>query len=143
MILLNEGQRPFLEFLRNLTPQALLASTALLLGVRLDFGRVDLSNWFSTLSFFLCVAFACLAFFANMNQYFDALLASVDRFGTLARRLVRLGVTRRWALAISLRAIWRRRPSVFLDLVASYALVNVAWVAIATAALASARSALK
>lgn len=44
MHLLNAGRATFLEFLRNLTPQALILSIAIIAGMKLDFTRINLSN---------------------------------------------------------------------------------------------------
>jgi hypothetical protein len=143
LLLFNQGQRSLLEFLRNLTPQILLASTALLLGVRLDFRRFDPSNWVNTLSFFLCVGLAILAFIANLNQFLDALLDSLDGYGRVARRLRTRGVSPRAAALATMRVLFKQRRTLLLDLLASVAIVNVALLAITVAALSAAKSALR
>lgn len=143
VLLLNQGQRPLLEFLRNLTPQVLLASTALLLWVRLDFRRFDPANWPSTSAFFLCLALLLLAFFANMNQFLDALLESLNPYARVARRLRKRGVGPNAAACGSLRVMLRQRPTLFLDLVVSVAIINIALIAISFAALSAAKAALR
>ncbi|HZY18634.1 MAG TPA: hypothetical protein VFE82_09135 [Ramlibacter sp.] len=143
MLLLNEGRRPLLDFLRNLTPQALLVSTAIVLADDLDFRRVDFGNWFQTGAVFLCAAFALLAFFANMDLFIDGLLDGLASYSRVARRLRRRGVAPRAATLATLRMIFRQRPTLFLDYVATVTLLNVAWVAIALAAISASRAALR
>ena len=126
MLLLNQGQRPLLEFLRNLTPQVLLASTALLLWVRLDFRRVEPTNWPSTLAFFLCLGLLVLAFFSNMNQFLDALLDSLNPYARVARRLRKRGASSKHVAWGALRVMFRQRPTLFLDFVCSVAIINIA-----------------
>ncbi|MDB5956064.1 MAG: hypothetical protein JWP60_2672 [Ramlibacter sp.] len=108
MLLLREGQRPLLEYLRNLTPQILLASTALVLGVRLDFHRFDPANWLATFAFIFCVGLFVLAFFANMNIFLDALLDTLSPYGRVARRLRVRGIPPRQAALASLRVMFAR-----------------------------------
>lgn len=141
MILLNEGQRPLLEFLRNLTPQVLLATMALVLWAHIDFGRVDWSNWLNTGAFFASTGLFVLAFFANMSQLFDALLGALDRYGRLARRLRSSGVSQ--AGWVTLGVMFRQRRTLVLDMIATIAIVEIAWITIAFAAANAARAALR
>lgn len=143
MLLLDGGQRAFLEYLRNLTPQILLASTGLVLGSQLDFHRVDLTNWFTTTAFFLCIGLALLAFFANMNVFLDSLLDGLTTYGRVGRRLRLRGVHSRRATVATLRVMVRQRPTLLLDLVATMTIVNVGLVAVAVAAWNAARAVLK
>ena len=143
MILFNEGQRPLMEFLRNLTPQVLLGSTALLLGIRLDFGKWDLSNWFNTLAFFLCVALTLVAFFVNMNLFLDALINSLDSYSRVARRLRRRGSTPRTAVCGTLKVMFRERRWLWLDFLASVAIVVIGLTAISFAMLNAVKAALR
>lgn len=142
MLLLNEGQRPLLEFLRNLTPQVLLASTGLVMGVRLDFSRFDVPNWFFSSAFFACLALLVLAFLANTNQFLDALLESLDPYACVARRLRRKGVPPNRVACATLSVMSRQRPTVFLDLIFSVAIINIALIAVTVAAANAARTAL-
>ena len=90
MHVLGVGRQAFLEFLRNLTPQALLLAFALTLWIQLDFGHFDLSNWANTLTFFLCTATWILAVLANVVQFMEtysaAALAPIDQRMVKARR---------------------------------------------------------
>ncbi len=143
MLLLNQGQRPILEFLRNLTPQVLLASIALLLWAQLDFGRFDWGNWLLTLAFFLSAALAVLAFLLNMNQFIDSLLDTLEPYQRVARRLRRKNVSARKASFGTLRVMFRKQPSLLADFIASVAIIEVSLLVVVFAALNAARAALR
>jgi hypothetical protein len=143
VLLLNQGQRPILEFLRNLTPQVLLASIALLLWAQLDFGRFDWGNWLLTLAFFLSAALAVLAFLLNMNQFIDSLLDTLEPYQRVARRLRRKNVSARKASFGTLRVMFRKQPSLLADFIASVAIIEVSLLVVVFAALNAARAALR
>ncbi|MGX5664165.1 hypothetical protein [Diaphorobacter nitroreducens] len=143
MLIFNEGQRPLLEFLRNLTPQVLLATTALLLWAHLDFKRIDLSNWPSTAAFFLCVGLLCLAVIANLNQFLDAILNNLGVYARFARRERTRGVHPRRAMLRTLKVMLRHRPTLLLDFLGTVAVVNIGLLTIAVAALNAAKAALR
>lgn len=69
MYILDEGRAAFLDFLRNLTPQVLLLSLALVIGTKLDFDKVDVGNWLHTLTFLSIVITAVLAGCANTTLF--------------------------------------------------------------------------
>ena len=69
MYLLTDGRGPFLDFLRNLTPQALLLSLAFISGSKLDLSTFDLSNWAATFVFVMFLVMAVLAGFANASLF--------------------------------------------------------------------------
>jgi hypothetical protein len=61
-----------LEYLRNLTPQILLFSAAIFTGTRLDFTRIELSNWLSTLIFIALLLTFFTAVIANAYIFIEA-----------------------------------------------------------------------
>lgn len=114
MHLLGNGRQPFLEFLRNLTPQALLLTLTISLWTQLDFGRFDISNWLTTLAFYSCIVTWILAVIANMQQFIEAysplalapfeqrMAKGVRRLPNIqarARFLARSVIRFRWAVA--------------------------------------------
>lgn len=117
MKILGEARAPFLEFLRNLTPQVLLLVVVLPMWAQLDFHTLDPSNWLATLAFFACVATLVLAVFANTMQfvdgYADIALKEIDKKMTAAKPrlpkvsqrlgfLWRLGKRSKWNLIFHL-----------------------------------------
>lgn len=90
MHLLGVGRQAFLEFLRNLTPQALILAFGLNLWSQLDFHQFDIRNWGKTLAFNICATTWILAVIANMIQfvsnYYSAAFPTIDVRMTKARR---------------------------------------------------------
>lgn len=68
----------FLEFLRNLTPQVLLLSIALVYATNLDLNRFDFSNFKGTLPFILVMAVFLSAAVANMLNFVENSIVSLD-----------------------------------------------------------------
>ncbi|MBD9407237.1 hypothetical protein IB236_17990 [Acidovorax sp. ACV02] len=143
LIFKKEGQRALLEFLRNLTPQVLLATTALLLWIHLDFKRFDLSNWPSTVAFFSCVGVFWLAFLANLNQFVDALLDNLTVYARFARRERVRGVHRWRAVFRTLRTMFTHRRMLFADFLGTVVIANIGLLTVTISALNALRAALR
>lgn len=92
MYVLDEGRKPFLEFLRNLTPQVALLSLALFIGTRLDFDTLDWSNWAVTGFFFSMVVLVVLSIAANAINFSIDYCRSLEVLDKAVKQ--RLGVRR-------------------------------------------------
>ncbi len=142
MSLFDHSRKPLLEFLRNLTPQVLLGSTARVLYERLDFRHWDISNWIPTLAFWGATAIALLAFVANQSllteslmDYYDSRSAAV----TSVRRLYRRTGSH-WKAALGM---FKREPTVVLVLALILAISQVAWFVVVYAVASAARNAFR
>ena len=62
----------FLDYLRNLTPQILLFSTAVFMGTRLDFNKIDLSNWLMSLVFLSALVLFIASLLANAYVFTES-----------------------------------------------------------------------
>jgi hypothetical protein len=62
---------PYLNFLRNLTPQAFLASMAWALAARINFTRIDFSGLRETLGFYILLISFSAATYANTTRFWD------------------------------------------------------------------------
>lgn len=112
MHIFEKGRPAFLEFLRNLTPQILLLSFALVAYSRIDIGRWDPSNWGPTLVFYSFAIAWLLALVASAIQFTEAFCTSFEplnvraikaerRVNSLKNRsvlLVRSAIRLRWQL---------------------------------------------
>lgn len=67
------ARAPFLNFLRNLTPQILLASLAWLLALKLDFTRLDITNYAPMLGFYIFLALFLYSVYANTSLFLEEL----------------------------------------------------------------------
>lgn len=68
-----EFRRAFLEFLRNLTPQILFLTVALVIGteVNLHDFQPNVAGIKNVVSYFLCLAVLLAAYYANTTSFFD------------------------------------------------------------------------
>ncbi|WP_374538204.1 hypothetical protein [Chitinimonas taiwanensis] len=72
VVILNDGRKAFLEYLRNLTSISLLLAFALFSALKLDFTRVDASNaHFTILTGALFISWV-IAFTANLTLFYEA-----------------------------------------------------------------------
>lgn len=143
MHILGAGRGAFLEFLRNLTPSVLMASIALLLWSRLDFTRVDLSNWATTLAFFVCTLTTVLSFFANISAFMDNAFGPSLGLERAIRRLRRRGHSTPTLLRALVAMTYRGRPLVFLEAVLVMLVVYAALFVGVISAISAATTALR
>ena len=66
---LKSSRVPYLNFLRNLTPQILLLSVAWRLASKLNFDEIDISNWVPTFGFYLFVVLAFYSAYASSSLF--------------------------------------------------------------------------
>ncbi len=78
--ILNRGREPFLNYLRNLTPQVVLLYAALMLSTKMDFNRVDLSNWEITSAFFLLIGAFMAAAWINASNLLRSYSGRFERW---------------------------------------------------------------
>lgn len=112
MKILGQARLPFLEFLRNLTPQVLLLAVVLPFWLQLDFTTFDASNWAATLMFFACATTLFLAVVANTLQfvdgYIDVALEEIDRRMAAAKpKLPQLSQRLAYLWRLSKRSKWK------------------------------------
>lgn len=83
---------PFLEFLRNLTPQILLLSIAIIMGAKLDLTKFDLSNTWSTMLFITVIGTFFAAAIANMFMFIEGSCRSIEEIDEKSKRLQSDGI---------------------------------------------------
>jgi hypothetical protein len=141
--LLNGGRRAYLEFIRNLTPQAVLCSFVLLLGSKLGF-HYEPDNTILTFLFIIILGAFVVAVHANSTLFYENGFSNWKRWlsktdGLLKIRRVSLG--RR--IIAKLIAIWRNRLIEFLEVTVALYFVQVALVIVIFFAMQSASVILK
>jgi hypothetical protein len=115
-----------------------MASIALLLWSRLDFTRVDLSNWATTLAFF-----TVLSFFANISAFMDNAFGPSLGLERAIRRLRRRGHSTPTLLRALVAMTYRGRPLVFLEAVLVMLVVYAALFVGVISAISAATTALR
>ncbi len=94
--ILNRGREPFLTYLRNITPQVLLIYAALMLSTKMDFGRLDLSNWVMTVECFILFGAFAAAFGINASNLLRSFSSRFERWRRRVGALLdRNGITDR------------------------------------------------
>lgn len=109
--ILNGGREAYQNFLRNLTPQVLLLSSAFLLWTKLDFKRFDLDNWQATSAFFILFAAFVGAAWINSSNFYINFTARFENWQLkLGKKLDRHGITGwRRRSAARLYAVWKKK----------------------------------
>jgi len=143
MHIFKDGRAPFLEFLRNLTPQAVVLSFALIAGHRLQLSCCDPGNVKLTL---LWVCFSLIWFvsvWANSSLFIEKYLVSVKRIDDEAKRLSNGGVKGFRNLRALLTFAWRHERLIFLEAVFVFAVVEFGLVVVSLSGISSATAILK
>ena len=129
---LGDGRKPFLEFLRNLTPQILFLTLSLIVGAKLDLTkfRLDAAGVGNALPFFMCILIFFGAAIANMSMFIDAALTSNEKLDSAVAAIKMKGLKSfhlTWAL---LRAAWKHNKAAFFQLTLSMLIAEFAFVAV-------------
>jgi hypothetical protein len=74
---LQHARGPYLNFLRNLTPQVLIASLAWVLASKLNFAKFDLANFVPTFGFFAFLLLFGYAAYSNISLFLSDLFPSL------------------------------------------------------------------
>lgn len=125
MHIFKEGRAPFLEFLRNLTPQALLLSFAMVAGYRLELTCCYPENTQQTLVSIFLLAIWLTAVWANSSLFIEKYLVAVDRIHPISRLLIRRGVTGLRHLCALLCYAWRKERMVFVEAIVVFLVVEL------------------
>lgn len=114
--LLNDGRNYYLEFLRNLTPQVMLFTIALLGMHKLDINRIDFGNfWATAITFFFLGSFI-LAFYANSTLFYENCFSDLRKWRSdLNKQLTEKNITGYKRLVAKLQAAWNERFIEYLE----------------------------
>ena len=129
-MLLTTGKGAFLEFLRNLTPQILLFSIAIVMATKLDLKRFDLSNTWGTLPFLMVIGVFLCAAIANMLMFFEKSCESLDWVNDESKRLHNDGIKGWMHIKALARLLIARNKALFLELLIAGLVVQVGFAAV-------------
>ena len=121
---------PFLEFLRNLTPQILLLSIAIIMGTKLDFTKFDLSNTWNTMPFILVVGTFFAAAIANMSMFIEGSCRSIEEIDEQSKRLHSEGVKGLAHLKKLGTLLFKKSKVLFFEVVVALLIVQVGFLAV-------------
>lgn len=121
---------PFLEFLRNLTPQILLFSIAIVMSTKLDLSRFDFSNTWNTLPFILVMATFFAAVMANMFMFIEGSCRSISDIDEESKRLHAEGVKGPAHLKKLGAMLFKKNKKLFFEMLVALFIVQVGFLAV-------------
>lgn len=68
---LSDGRKYYLEYLRNLTPQVILFTFAILVGAKINGATLDYKSAFSAFMFISFMILFAIAFYANTTTFYE------------------------------------------------------------------------
>lgn len=143
MFLLNGGRAPLLDFLRNLTPQAVLLSFVFVAGSRLDFGTWDISNAPATLIFYSLLATCVMAAWANCTLFIEKSVVTSERIERGLRLLDRRKPTNLKRSRAASILTWRYKKLFYIELIVLVLILEVGLTIVFVTAISSALAFLK
>lgn len=127
-----ETRRAFLEFLRNLTPQILFLTIALISSSNLELNKFDLSaaGLWRTLPFALCIFVFLGSAMANVGIFIDSAVTSSPELDERTEEIRSTDVSswkRTWLLIC---AAWKHNKSAFFQIILAMVICEVAFVVV-------------
>jgi hypothetical protein len=138
MMIFGYARGPFLEFLRNLTPQILLFSIAIIMGTKLDLMKFDLSNTWSTMLFITFMGTFFAAAIANMFMFIEGACRSIEEIDEKSKRLHSDGIT---GLAYTKELgvqLFKKSKVLFIELAVVMLIVQVGFLAVTISSIQAA-----
>jgi len=80
LVLLGDGRCHYLEFLRNLAAQILILAICWVMAKQMDFTEFDFSNTIPTVTFYILLALAAIAYYANASLLYESCFKKTNRW---------------------------------------------------------------
>ncbi len=114
--LLNKGKGHYLDYLRNLAPQALLLSFVFVTGSKLNFCVIDFSNCLQTSLFYVLLLGFLIAAYANITNFLDKGFRGLVTWNRRVKTLIdKKGMKRSKQLFVFYWAIFSRKHVEFIE----------------------------
>lgn len=121
---------PFLEFLRNLTPQILLLSIAIIMGTKFDLTKFDLGNTWNTMPFILVMGTFFAAAIANMFMFIEGSCRSIEEIDEQSKRLHSEGIKGLAHLKELGVLLFKKSKVLFFEVAVALLIVQVGFLAV-------------
>ncbi|MBR0566902.1 hypothetical protein J5J83_12335 [Azoarcus sp. L1K30] len=127
-----EGRKAFLEFLRNLTPQIVFLTLALIWGTKLDLTKFDLSfsGIWNMLPFAMCLFVFFGAAIANLGIFVDASITSTPALDEKKKEIKASSAKALKKTWLLICAAWKHNKVSVLNLFLVMAICEIALVAV-------------
>lgn len=134
----------FLEFLRNLTPQVLFLTVALITGSQLDLGhfQFDGQGIKNAVPYLLSIAVFMAALVANTTLFIEKAVSSSDPLDVELIRIRATPIKRRQKIFRAIAASWIHNRTAFIEIVMAAIFVQAGFVVVALMAIRTAITAL-
>lgn len=129
---------PFLEFLRNLTPQILLFSIAIIMGSKLDLNKFDPYNIWNTLPFVFIMATFLAAAIANMFKFMEGSCRSISDIDEESKRLHKEGIKGMKHLLHLGAMLFKKSRLLFFEVAVAMLVIQVGFLAVFIASIQAA-----
>jgi hypothetical protein len=143
MQIFKNGRDAYLDFLRNLTPQAVIFSIALISGYGLEPTCCYPENLMKTMVFFVFLSMGMAAVWVNSSRFIEKYLVSADILNKVARRLQKNGVKGFRNLRGVLKYSWRKERIIFVEVVVVFVIIEFGLVIVIFSAINAATTMFK
>jgi len=143
MQIFKNGRAAYLEFLRNLTPQAVILSAALISGRNLEATCCYPENFKQTMIFLCFFSMWIAAVWANSSIFIEKYLVSVEKLNRVARTLRKLGFSGLNNMKRVAVYSWRNERMIFIEALIVFAVVEFGLVGVVFSAISTATAILK
>lgn len=137
-MILSKLKEPFLEFLRNLTPQILLLSIALVQSTKLDLKKFDVTNFWGTLPFLLVIAVFIAAMLANMFVFMEKSVKSIQVVDSRSQELHAQNIKGTQHLSELFKTLWSVKKALAIELIAVALVIEIGMSAVFIGAIPAA-----
>ena len=120
----------FLEFLRNLTPQVLLFSLAIVFTNKIDINTFDLNNWHQSMPFIFTMSIYLLSVFANTAVFIDRAFISLEDVDDEFKKAANLTASPIEKLVHMSKLFWKHKSSIIGVSTAVFLIVQVGFVVV-------------
>ena len=125
-----DGRAPFLEFLRNLTPQAVLLAFIIVASRNLEMTCCNFSNWKNTGIFLSLILIWLASVWANSSIFFEKYLVSLPKIEEESKRLLKLKISRRKHFVAFYQFCWSGHKSLIVEFI--FVFVVIEWSLVVT-----------
>lgn len=115
MNLMKDGRKHFLEYLRNLTPQALILSFVILLGTKVEFNNVTYEKTVLIGMLLVFIAIWSLSTYANASLFFEQALGENKIINKYSSRIRATKIKSPYIVYLLVKHAWKQSKLYFVE----------------------------
>lgn len=137
-MIFSNSKEAFLEFLRNLTPQILLLSIALVQSTNLDLRKFDIKNFLGTVPFILVITVFIAAMVANMFVFIEKSVQSIQTIDAKSQELHAQNIKGAQHLSELFKSLWKIKKVLVFELISVALIIEIGMFAVFIGAIPTA-----